>query len=117
VKKNVEEVYGDPSRVTEPLVDRYYELTRREGNRQALLDRFGAPPDPPLDEHLGEIKVPVLLEWGERDRWIPLPFAQRFLAGIQGAKLVTYPDAGHVPMEELPEATARDADAFLTSAP
>ena len=33
--------------------------------------------------------------------------------GIAGSKLVVYPDAGHVPMEEIPEETARDAEAFL----
>lgn len=39
VKKNVAEVYGEPSRVTDELVDRYYDLLRREGNRQATIDR------------------------------------------------------------------------------
>jgi pimeloyl-ACP methyl ester carboxylesterase len=117
VRRNVEEVYGDRARVTETLVDRYYELTRHEGNREALLDRLTAPADPPLDDRLAELRVPVLLEWGERDRWIPPSFAQRFEGGIHGARLVTYPDAGHVPMEELPEATARDAEAFLAALP
>jgi pimeloyl-ACP methyl ester carboxylesterase len=117
IRGNVEQVYGDPSRVTDALVDRYYELTRREGNREALFDRINGPRDPDLDARLGEVRAPVLVEWGERDRWIPLPFGRRLADGIHGAKLVTYPDAGHVPMEELPEPTARDADAFLSSLP
>ena len=115
VRKNVVEVYADPSLVTDALVDRYYELTRREGNRQATLDRFTAPADPSLDDRLGEIRVPVLIEWGERDPWIPLPFAQRWMDGVRGSKLVTYANAGHVPMEEIPEVTARDAEAFLSA--
>jgi pimeloyl-ACP methyl ester carboxylesterase len=113
VKKNVLEVYGDPSRVDEALVDRYYDLTRAEGNRTALRDRLNGPPEPDLDERLGELRAPVLLLWGEQDRWIPRSFAERFRAGIAGAKLVTYPDAGHVPMEEVPEATAAEAARFL----
>jgi hypothetical protein len=36
VKASVENVYFDKSKVTESLVDRYFELTLREGNRQAL---------------------------------------------------------------------------------
>jgi pimeloyl-ACP methyl ester carboxylesterase len=116
VRKNVLEVYADPSRVTDALVDRYYELLRRDGNRQALLDRLNGPLDPALDDRLGEVHVPVLLQWGEQDRWIPLPFAQRFAQGLRDATLVTYPDAGHVPMEELPEATAKDVAAFLDRA-
>jgi pimeloyl-ACP methyl ester carboxylesterase len=113
VRKNVVEVYGDPTRVDEALVDRYYDLTRAEGNRSAMLDRMSGPHDPDLDDRLAEVKAPVLLLWGERDHWIPLPFAERFKAGISGARLITYPDAGHVPMEEIPERTAGDADRFL----
>jgi hypothetical protein len=62
---------------------------------------------------MGELKLPVLIQWGELDRWIPLSDAHGFQRGIAGAELRVYPGAGHVPMEELPEATARDADAFL----
>jgi pimeloyl-ACP methyl ester carboxylesterase len=113
IRRSVEDVYGDPSRVTDALVDRYYELTRRDGNREALYDRLNGPADPPLDDRLGEVRVPVLVLWGERDAWIPLPYAHRFAEGLHAAKLVTYADAGHVPMEELPEPTARDAEAFL----
>jgi pimeloyl-ACP methyl ester carboxylesterase len=57
----------------------------------------------------------VLLLWGEPDRWIPHSFGERLKAGIAGAELVTWPDAGHVPMEELPDATAREVDRFLGS--
>jgi pimeloyl-ACP methyl ester carboxylesterase len=113
VARNVADAYGDPSRIDDALVDRYAELTRAEGNREALLDRFNGPRDPDLDDRLGEIHAPVLILWGERDRWIPLPFGKRLEAGIAGSKLVTWPDAGHVPMEELPEATAREVERFL----
>ncbi len=113
IARNVADVYGDPSRVTGALVNRYATLTRAEGNRRALLDRLGGKPDPDLDGRLGEIKAPTLILWGEQDRWIPRAFGDRLAAGIPGAKLVTYAGAGHVPMEEIPEATARDVAAFL----
>lgn len=109
----MEDVYGDSSRVTDALVDRYYELARREGNREALLDWLNGPADPPLDDRLASIAVPVLVEWGDQDRWIPPAFGRLFVKGLPHARLVTYPDGGHVPMEELPEPTAKDAEAFL----
>jgi pimeloyl-ACP methyl ester carboxylesterase len=115
VQRNVEQVYGDPSRVTDALVDRYYELTRREGNREALLDRLNGAADPDLDDRIPSVAVPVLVEWGERDVWIPPSHAQRFVQGLPHARLVTYAGGGHVPMEELPEPTARDAEAFLAA--
>jgi pimeloyl-ACP methyl ester carboxylesterase len=36
VEASVHDVYGDPARVTDELVDRYYELALRAGNRRAL---------------------------------------------------------------------------------
>ena len=113
VRRNLEGVYGDPSRLTDAVVDRYWTLARRAGNRGAMLARITGPPDPNLADRLGELKLPVLIQWGELDRWIPLSDARGFQRGIVGAELRVYPGTGHVPMEELPEATARDADAFL----
>src|ERR1700676_2520043 len=113
VRRNLEGVYGDPSRLTDAVVDRYWTLARRAGNRGAMLARITGPPDPNLADRLGELKLPVLIQWGELDRWIPLSDARGFQRGITGAELRVYPGAGHVPMDELPEATARDADAFL----
>ena len=87
---------------------------RWQGNRQALVDRFTGPRDPDLDDRLDEIRVPTLLQWGARDVWIPLEFGRRFERGIAGAELRVYDQLGHVPMEEDPDATVRDADAFLS---
>lgn len=36
ITATVASVYGDPTKVTPDLVDRYYELTLRTGNRHAL---------------------------------------------------------------------------------
>ncbi|MDX6443744.1 MAG: hypothetical protein QOH71_818 [Blastocatellia bacterium] len=113
VRRNLETVYGDPSRLTDAVVNRYWDMTLRAGNRGAMVARITGPPDPVLADRLGELKLPVLIQWGELDGWIPLSDAQGFQRGIAGAELRVYPGAGHVPMEELPEATARDADAFL----
>jgi pimeloyl-ACP methyl ester carboxylesterase len=113
VRANTKQVYGDLSRLREDVVDRYYDVARRAGNRQALIDRFQAAAPPALDARLKELHLPTLILWGGRDTWIPPSFGERFARGIAGAQLIVYPDAGHVPMEELPAQTARDAEAFL----
>lgn len=113
LRRNLEQVYGDSRAVDEALVDRYYAMTLRAGNRDALIDRLTRAHDPVLDDRLSEVRTPTLLLWGEADRWIPLSFGRRFHRGIPGSELVTYPGVGHVPMEESPARTARDADAFL----
>lgn len=64
-------------------------------------------------ERVAQIKVPTLLMWGERDRWISpkhVPLWQRDLPGIQ---VKVYPGVGHIPMEEIPEQSAADAMRFL----
>ena len=40
VEQSVASVYGDPTKITPELVDRYFELTLRDGNRRALVDRL-----------------------------------------------------------------------------
>jgi pimeloyl-ACP methyl ester carboxylesterase len=113
VRRNLETVYGTPSRLRDAVVERYWEMTLRAGNRGAIVRRITGPADPPLATLLARVKAPTLIQWGKLDRWIPVSDAYGFQRGIAGSTLHIYPTAGHVPMEELPEATARDADAFL----
>ena len=113
VAASVAAVYGDPTRVTEALVDRYFELTLREGNRRALGLRMQQL-DPGDDAaRLRTLAVPTLVLWGGRDRLIPLATAARFAADIRGARLVTFPDLGHVPQEEDPPRTVQPVLEFL----
>ncbi|MEZ4328612.1 MAG: alpha/beta fold hydrolase [Polyangiales bacterium] len=114
VRQATEDVYGHDERVTEALVDRYHALLLREGNRRALVDRMSGSHDPDLDDRLAEVRVPTLLLWGGRDRRNPPMFGERFARGIAGAELRVYDELGHVPMEEDPDTTARDADGFLS---
>jgi pimeloyl-ACP methyl ester carboxylesterase len=113
IRRNLEGVYGDPSRLTDSVVARYQAMTLRAGNRGAMLARIMGPPDPLLADRLGELKLPVLIQWGELDQWVPLSNAYGFQHGITGAQLRIYPGVGHVGMEEVPKVTARDANAFL----
>jgi len=113
VESSVRNTYGDPTRVTDELVDRYYELTLREGNRAALAQRFAAGRHSPDTARLGAIKVPTLILWGGRDRLIPPHYGERFHRDIAGSRLVVFPGLGHVPQEEDPVATVAAVSAFL----
>lgn len=104
IEDSVLDVYGDPSHVTAALVDRYYELTLREGNRVALMQRMDQLAPGPV-ERLAEIKVPTLILWGGKDRLIPPRWGSEFNQGIPGSRLVVFPKLGHVPQEEDPAAT------------
>ena len=112
IEASVTNVYGDPSRVSAALVDRYYELTLREGNRVALMRRMDQLAPGPV-ERLPEIKVPTLILWGGKDRLIPPRWGQAFHEAIPGSRLVTFSALGHVPQEEDPAATLAALRAWL----
>jgi pimeloyl-ACP methyl ester carboxylesterase len=62
-------------------------------------------PERGLKDRMHRIRARTLLVWGRQDRMIPLaPYAEAFLAGIAGARLVTVDNAGHMPQYEQPEA-------------
>lgn len=66
-----------------------------------------------LDARLHEIAVPVLVMWGERDRLVHRSAADVWVRGIPGARLVSYPDLGHMPMVEDPARSAADVRKFI----
>ena len=112
VTQTLNEVYGDASRVTDEAVERYHQLMLREGNRTAVVSVLASISN--IDNsRIKQIKIPTLILWGENDAWIPLEHAQNFADEIGGAKLITYPGIGHIPMEEIPQQTAQDAKEFL----
>ncbi|WP_373491617.1 alpha/beta fold hydrolase [Parasphingorhabdus sp.] len=115
VKSSLQENYAQPERLTETMVDRYWEMLRFPGNRRATLDRATTPREPGKWAEIGNLKMPVLLLWGEQDKIFPLSHAQAFASAIPGSKLITYADAGHLPMEETPEQVARDIDTWIAS--
>ncbi len=101
-KKNLEAVYFDDQKITEELIDRYYDMMLREGNRQAFIDRVKMPAVTDIDK-LKTIKTETLVIWGADDEWIPVSNGQKFVRDLPNAKLVVIEDTGHVPMEESPE--------------
>jgi pimeloyl-ACP methyl ester carboxylesterase len=115
--EGVRKVFVDQSKVTDEMIDRYYDLNLYDGNRRATGIRFRNPStDQAVAEKLGQIRAPVLVLWGEKDGLIPVANAYEFQKRISGAKVVVYPDVGHIPMEEAPERSAADVDGFLAAA-
>ena len=113
VEHSVRSVYGDPSKVTPVLVDRYFELTLREGNRHALAQRLHDMQPGEDAAGVATIEVPTLILWGGRDRLIPPATAREFARRIAGSRLVLFPELGHVPQEEDPARTVAVVRDFL----
>ena len=112
-KASVENVYKDKTKVDEVLVDRYFELTLREGNRQAFVDRFKVKSDTISHKKIKLIKQKTLILWGEYDKLIPSEMAYLFHNDLPNDTLVILKNVGHVPMEESPIESLRPVIEFL----
>lgn len=113
--KSLHDTVSNQAIVTEAMIDRYWELNRYPGNREATLQRFAAYRTRERDTgRLGEIRVPTLILWGAEDKLIPVAGADWFAARIPGSVRIIYPGIGHIPMEEAPDRSAADLDAFLS---
>lgn len=114
IAASVRNVYGQPDKVSPALVDRYHELTLREGNRASLTQRFQyRSGDAALAGQIAQLRLPTLIMWGSEDRLIPPDHGQRFQKDISGSELQVFEGLGHVPHEEDPEATVQAVKRFL----
>ena len=107
--------FGDPAKLTDRIIDRFWDLLRAPGNRHATLERLRQYKISDPKELLARITMPVLLLWGTKDQLIPVANAQDYLRDLPQATLKTYDGVGHVPMEEAPEPTLKDLRAFLSA--
>lgn len=113
------QVFGDHSKLTDKIKDRYFELSLPYENKKAYVDFFSVMRklchSDELPAGMNEIKTPLLVMWGTKDRWVPLKYFHLWKQNFPDGTFKTYEGAGHTPMEEMPTQTADDAHAFLMS--
>ena len=74
------------------------------------------PWDPKFLRYLHRINVPTLVVWGDEDKLVPAAHAQLWKAAIRGARVEVFKGAGHLVLDEKPQAAAAVA-AFAGSSP
>ena len=108
----IKQVYYDISKVNTKLVDRYFDLFTREGNRQAFVDLVNAPFQDNTS-FLKKIEHSTLVMWGREDAWVGAINAYLFDKMLPNSELIIYEEVGHLPMEEIPLRSGNDLLAFL----
>jgi pimeloyl-ACP methyl ester carboxylesterase len=111
--------FGDPARLPEELVDRWYDFWMREGQRKAQLDRLAQYQSGDIEGLVRSIRVPVLLLWGEANTTALFSQAGEFRELLRDAPSLTfisYPGVGHMAVEEAGPAIGRDVRAWLDGA-
>ena len=107
----------DHALVTPEMIDRYWELSRREGSRAALIERYQNVPDDFIEKNVTKLVTPTLIMWGDQDTLVPRDAGDAYNAVLKGSTLVVYKNVGHQPMEEVPEQSARALRRFLSPPP
>ena len=100
--------YYDPKKITAEQIVAYAAPLAAPGAKHALLETGKQIIPPDFDKLLArykDIEVPTLIIWGREDRIIS-PEAGKLLAqAIKNSSLYWIDQFGHVPQEEMPEAT------------
>jgi pimeloyl-ACP methyl ester carboxylesterase len=115
IEKSVHQTLANDAIIDEAMIDRYWELLRYPGNREATGYRFAAKRIPFDAATLSKVTIPTLVMWGEEDQLIPVSASHWFAKAIPGAKEVVYPGIGHIPMEEAADQSAKDVDSFIAA--
>jgi pimeloyl-ACP methyl ester carboxylesterase len=62
---------------------------------------------------LAALDLRTLILWGEQDSWVEIVMGESMVAAFSNATFITYPDVGHLPMEENTAQFNEDLIAFL----
>ncbi|MSQ86197.1 MAG: alpha/beta hydrolase [Alphaproteobacteria bacterium] len=113
------DVFAKPDRATDELIAQYADINNRAGAKawvdayiQTQYKLWDTTDVPTL---FAQLTTPTLLQWGDGGRVLP-PFVGDLVRDqLKNAPLAMkrYPEAGHMPMLELPDQSAADALAFL----
>lgn len=108
--------YGDPTKLDERIVDEWYAMWRREGNRLAMLELLRQYVSGGVEDKIRAVRAPVLLLWGEANRRVPLALAYETQALLENAaevRLATLPGVGHMLLQEAPTESAAIIASYL----
>lgn len=118
VRRILEQVMYDPTKVTEEQVEAYTLPLTTPGGPEAFiatLKNFDNKQIEALNRQFKTIQAPVLIIWGEQDKWIPLNYYREFVKDFPQAKTLVIPNCGHIPQEECPKEVVNAILPFLKS--
>lgn len=96
-----ERAFFDPFKAPSGYWKRAQRLSHIVGTLDSLHAMAISPPDSDIPQLLGDIRVPVLILWGEGDALVSRESVERLARDLPDARLVVIPKAGHyVQMEQ-----------------
>lgn len=99
--------YGNPEVVTDELIEIFATPPQDRGSARAFTALVKARNNPNFSPNvkklLSNLKIPMLLIWGEKDRIIAPKLASEFARHNENLQLITLEKGGHFPHDECPE--------------
>lgn len=108
--------FSDDSRLSDELIDQWYELWRYPGQREAQLDRLRQYDSGDIYSVYRSINVPVLLLWGEDNQTAKFEQHEEILHLLESAptiNFISYPGVGHMAVQEAGAEIVPDVLSFL----
>jgi pimeloyl-ACP methyl ester carboxylesterase len=110
--------WGQTRELPQELVDQWYDMWMREGQREAEVERLRQYEAGDLEAVIAGVQAPVLILWGEANPQARVEQAPEFIELLTNAKsvqLIIYPGVGHMAVQEAGEITGADVRAFMDS--
>ncbi|MDZ8054972.1 MAG: alpha/beta fold hydrolase [Aulosira sp. ZfuVER01] len=99
--------YANPAAITDELIDILAGPPQDRGSARAFSALFkaamGVNFSPSVKTVLPTLTIPMLLIWGQKDRFIPPALANQFAHYNEKLQLLNLEDVGHCPHDESPE--------------
>ena len=109
--------YSDPIRVTPEAVQGYVDGLRNESTVRMLRESIRNWNPRRQTQQIAGIRTPLLLLWGEADKLVPPSCIPGLKQALPHATVATIPNAGHLFIEEIPEAFHERVFKFFGKAP
>lgn len=83
-----------------------FTVARYRETRTMAIMVWEQPYDRVLPRWLGRVDTPTLVVWGAEDRLLPVELARGWADLLPNASVATFPAAGHLVLDESPDASA-----------
>jgi pimeloyl-ACP methyl ester carboxylesterase len=115
IEKSLRQTVSNQAIISDSMVDMYWNMLRRPGNRAATIKRFAARDTMTIAEPMAPSPIPALILWGSEDKLINVGAAPWFAKQFTQNKVQIYKGIGHLPMEEAGEQSAKDVADWMAS--
>jgi len=111
----IETAYYDASVMTDEVVAGYARPIQIEGWAEGFIAYWTTEEENPisLDELVEVADMPVLIMWGEEDTWVSIEMGYAMDDALSNSTMISYPEVGHLAMEENIEEFNQDVITFL----